>query len=118
LRGRRYSVATTPDDRWAIAFFSRLALYTVMTNEPHTTGGEDTPANPPNAADADGAFQRFVLDISHPNCWTLAVTEQVDAGLLGHGVYDVGGQSVGRFTAYAESNPVSTASSPPRRRHR
>ena len=56
------------------------------------------------AADADGAFQRFVLDISHPNCWTLAVTEQVDAGLLGHGVYDVGGQSVGRFTAYAESN--------------
>lgn len=48
------------------------------------------------------AFQRFVLDISHPDCWTLNVTRRVDAGLLGHGVYDIDGQSVGRFTAFAD----------------
>jgi predicted DNA binding protein len=46
------------------------------------------------------------LNITHPDCWTLHVTEQVDAGLLGHGVYDVDGQSVGRFTAYANSSSL------------
>jgi len=31
------------------------------------------------------------------------VTQVVDAGLLGHGVYEVNGQSVGRFTAFADT---------------
>ncbi|AEN04562.1 Bacterio-opsin activator HTH domain protein [halophilic archaeon DL31] len=52
---------------------------------------------------AAAAFQRFVLDITHPDCWTLDVTQVVDAGLLGHGVYEVNGQSVGRFTAFADT---------------
>lgn len=54
-------------------------------------------------ADATEAFQRFVLDIWHPDCWTLEVTRQIDAGLLGHGVYEANGQAVGRFTAFADT---------------
>lgn len=49
---------------------------------------------------------RLRLDIWHPDCWTLEVTEEVDAGLLGHGVHDVDGQAQGRFTAYADSAEV------------
>lgn len=77
-----------------------------MTSESPISGGDDSHSASASSADADGTFQRFVLDITHPDCWTLAVTEQVDAGLLGHGVYDIGGQSVGRFTAYADSNAL------------
>lgn len=46
---------------------------------------------------------RLRLDIWHPGCWTLEVTERVDGGLLGHGVHDVDGQEQGRFTAYAST---------------
>lgn len=76
-----------------------------MTGESHVSATEQstTDAKVTGSADPDGEFQRCVLDITHPNCWTLAVTERVDAGLLGHGVYGVDGQSVGRFTAYANS---------------
>lgn len=49
---------------------------------------------------------RLRLDIWHPECWTLEVTAEVDAGLLGHGVHDVDGQAQGRFTAYAESRTL------------
>lgn len=46
---------------------------------------------------------RLTLDIWHPDCWTLEVTERAPAGLLGHGVYDVDGLALGRFTAYGDS---------------
>ncbi len=46
---------------------------------------------------------RLTLDIWHPDCWTLEVTERVPAGLLGHGVHHVEGRARGRFTAYADS---------------
>ncbi len=46
---------------------------------------------------------RLTLDIWHPNCWTLEVTERVPGGLLGHGVHAVEGRAQGRFTAYASS---------------
>lgn len=46
---------------------------------------------------------RLTLDLWHPDCWTLEVTDAVDAGLLGHGVYTVDGQANGRFTAYADT---------------
>lgn len=49
---------------------------------------------------------RLRLDLWHPDCWTLKVTSEVDAGLLGHGVHDVDGQAQGRFTAYAESREL------------
>lgn len=74
-----------------------------MTDESHQSASGSA-ANPPTTTtEGDGCIQRFVLDIAHPDCWTLDVTAEVDAGLLGHGVYDVDEQSVGRFTAYANS---------------
>lgn len=77
-----------------------------MTSDSRTSGERHSAELTSGQSGSEGAFQRFVLDISHPDCWTLAVTEQVDAGLLGHGVYDVGGQSIGRFTAYAGSTAL------------
>lgn len=56
----------------------------------------------PTVPDGDGGT-RLLLDIWHPDCWTLQVTEEVLAGLLGHGVHEVEGKAQGRFTAYAES---------------
>lgn len=46
---------------------------------------------------------RLKLDIWHPECWTLEVTEETDGGLFGHGVYDIEDKVKGRFTAYANS---------------
>ncbi|MWG33868.1 helix-turn-helix domain-containing protein [Halomarina oriensis] len=50
-----------------------------------------------------GNGSRLTLDIWHPDCWTLEVTEQVPAGLFGHGVHHVDGRAQGRFTAYADT---------------
>jgi predicted DNA binding protein len=47
---------------------------------------------------------RLTLDIWHPDCWTLEVTDRVPAGLLGHGVHHVDGGAQGRFTAYADTS--------------
>lgn len=47
---------------------------------------------------------RLLLDIWHPDCWTLQVTERTDGGLFGHGVYPVEEKVKGRFTAYADSD--------------
>ncbi|EMA44553.1 bacterio-opsin activator HTH domain-containing protein [Halococcus morrhuae DSM 1307] len=46
---------------------------------------------------------RVTLDIWHPDCWTLTVTEDADGGLLGHGVYPIDGAATGRFTVYGET---------------
>ncbi|KAB1193373.1 hypothetical protein GJR96_07915 [Haloferax sp. MBLA0076] len=46
---------------------------------------------------------RVCLDIWHPDCWTLEVTDETDAGLLGHGVHEIDGLANGRFTAYADT---------------
>jgi predicted DNA binding protein len=44
------------------------------------------------------------LDLWHPNCWTIHVTEATDAGLLGHGVYtSMDSVAKGRFTVYGDS---------------
>lgn len=51
----------------------------------------------------DSSCLRLVLDIWHPDCWTLQVTERTPAGLLGHGVYETDGQAVGRFTAFGDT---------------
>lgn len=47
---------------------------------------------------------RLKLDLWHPGCWTLHVTETTDAGLLGHGVYTgTDGIAKGRFTVYGDA---------------
>ncbi len=46
---------------------------------------------------------RVTLDIWHPDCWTLSVTENSDAELLGHGVYTIDEMATGRFTVYGET---------------
>ncbi|WP_439026995.1 helix-turn-helix domain-containing protein [Haloarchaeobius sp. DT45] len=51
----------------------------------------------------DGTGVRVTLDIWHPECWTLQVTEATAGGLLGHGVHTIEGQATGRFTAYGET---------------
>ncbi|WP_336035561.1 helix-turn-helix domain-containing protein [Halobacterium yunchengense] len=53
----------------------------------------------------DRRGSRLTLDIWHPDCWTLQVTDAGAGGLLGHGVHDVDGRAQGRFTAYADSTP-------------
>ena len=49
------------------------------------------------------AGSHLTLSIWHPDCWTLEVTEDTDAGLFGHGVYKVEGKAKGRFTVYGQS---------------
>ncbi|AXR76330.1 helix-turn-helix domain-containing protein [Natrarchaeobaculum sulfurireducens] len=47
---------------------------------------------------------RLTLEIWHPNCWTLEVTEATDANLIAHTVYQsTDGKVKGHFTAYADS---------------
>ncbi|WP_160134937.1 helix-turn-helix domain-containing protein [Halococcus salsus] len=57
----------------------------------------------------EGTGLRVTLDIWHPDCWTLAVTEDSDAGLLGHGVYTIDGSATGRFTVYGETDAETAA---------
>lgn len=47
---------------------------------------------------------RLTLEIWHPDCWTLEVTEATDASLLAHTVYNAtDGRVKGHFTAYGDS---------------
>lgn len=46
----------------------------------------------------------LTLAVRHPDCWTLAVTAESDAGLLGHGAFTTSdGLARGRFTAYCDT---------------
>lgn len=46
---------------------------------------------------------RLSLQIWHPNCWTLRVTDAVDAGLISHGVYEINDAVRARATAYGDT---------------
>ncbi|MFB6201749.1 MAG: helix-turn-helix domain-containing protein [Halorhabdus sp.] len=46
---------------------------------------------------------QITLSIWHPDCWTLQTTEQVDAGLIAHGVCQHDGIVAARLTAYADT---------------
>jgi predicted DNA binding protein len=45
----------------------------------------------------------LTLDIWHPQCWTLHVTEDTEADLLGHSLYSTKDTVYGLFTAAAQS---------------
>jgi predicted DNA binding protein len=49
------------------------------------------------------AGSHLTLNIWHPDCWTLQVTEGAPGGMFGHGVYKVDDAVKGRFTLYADS---------------
>jgi predicted DNA binding protein len=55
---------------------------------------------------SDGGGLELALDVWHPDCWTLHVTADTDASLLGHGLYTAGGTVRGAFTASAASTPA------------
>ncbi|MFC4989179.1 helix-turn-helix domain-containing protein [Saliphagus infecundisoli] len=46
---------------------------------------------------------RLQLDLWHPDCFTLEITERLPGGLLGHGVHAIDGKATCRFTAYGRS---------------
>ncbi|WP_079977471.1 helix-turn-helix domain-containing protein [Halococcus sediminicola] len=46
---------------------------------------------------------RLELEIWHPDCWTLEVTQEADAGLIAHGVYTIGDLVNARITAFGGS---------------
>lgn len=51
----------------------------------------------------DGVDCRLTMNIWHPDCWTLQVTDRSSAGLLGHGAYAVDDVLLGHFTVYADA---------------
>ena len=54
--------------------------------------------------DRNTTSARLTLEIWHPDCWTLEVTEEVEAGLIAHTVSSAtDGRVKGHFTAYGES---------------
>jgi predicted DNA binding protein len=50
-----------------------------------------------------GSALELTLDIWHPRCWTLHVTEDTDAALRGHGLYSTAETVHGLFTATSQS---------------
>lgn len=52
----------------------------------------------------DGTGTWVGMDVRHPGCWNIAVTEAVDAGLLGHGLFRTGDGSVTtRLTVFGDT---------------
>lgn len=54
--------------------------------------------NPRTKADTD----RLRLRVWHPNCWTLQVTSDTDAGMVAYGVYEIGEAVKARVVAYGD----------------
>lgn len=77
--------------------------------EPRPGRDDDAGAEEATGTGKSSTGLRLTLDIWHPNCWTLEVTEGRDGGLLGHGVYTAGDKATGRFTAYAHSTEAVEA---------
>lgn len=47
---------------------------------------------------------RVTMKLWHPNCWNIRVTEQGDAGILGHGLYGAAdGRGYTRLTVYGDT---------------
>lgn len=60
-------------------------------------------------ATRDRTCSRLTLDVRHPDCWTLRVTDATEAGLLAHGVYEIDDRAVGWFTAFADTTSAVDA---------
>lgn len=53
--------------------------------------------------EGSGPSSQLVLDIWHPNCWTLETTAKAPAGLVAQSVYLVEGTAHARVTAYGDT---------------
>lgn len=58
----------------------------------------DTPGESAERNDAN----RLRLEIWHPDCWTLRVTSETDAGLVAYGVYEIEDAIKARVIAYGD----------------
>lgn len=57
-----------------------------------------------DGAEHDGNALRLTMDISHPGCWVIETTEQVDVGVLGYGIYTkASGRATTLVTIYADT---------------
>ncbi|WP_435363464.1 helix-turn-helix domain-containing protein [Haloarchaeobius sp. DYHT-AS-18] len=54
--------------------------------------------------DEEDEVLRLTLKVAHPDCWSLQVTDQHDAGLLNHGAFPLSdGNIKGLFTAFGDT---------------
>lgn len=89
MSGIRYRDRSTPTLPWSV-----LLVY-VFT-------GPTVPMAVPEKEPTTGT--RLMLEVWHPNCWTLEVTDEASAQLLAHTVFNAGSGNVkGHFTVYGES---------------
>lgn len=61
------------------------------------------PSSPGQAVEETGSGNRLVLEIWHPECWTLETTAGSEAGLVAHGVYEIDGTVNARVTVYGDT---------------
>ncbi|WP_439025917.1 helix-turn-helix domain-containing protein [Haloarchaeobius sp. DT45] len=59
--------------------------------------------------DGDEEVLRLTLKVAHPDCWSLQVTDQHDAGLINHGAFPLSdGNIKGLFTAFGDTRAEVT----------
>lgn len=64
----------------------------------------DSPDNSRAPDEGSHCGVQLTLEVWHPDCWTLEVTDETDAGLLAHTVYNAAdGRVKGHFTVYGDS---------------
>lgn len=64
----------------------------------------DSPEDTRLSGDGSNRGVQLTLEVWHPNCWTLEVTDETDAGLIAHTVYNAtDGRIKGHFTVYGDS---------------
>ncbi len=56
---------------------------------------------------SDEALQ-VSLDLWYPECWEIKITERLDVGILGYGIYMTGGEVATLFTIYANNHESVT----------
>jgi len=55
----------------------------------------------------DSTVVRVELGVEHPECWVIEVSEEVDVGLLGRGVYETGDRRANsHVTVFADRQPA------------
>lgn len=48
------------------------------------------------------------IDLWYPECWEIEITERLDVGILGYGIYMTGSEVATLFTIYADKHESVT----------